>query len=135
MANNREKSLLDEITWHRSVLALGVLVTLLAAYAAVWYWLPDDNTFLGLARQFTLDVIGNLFPTFLLFLGAYLLFRRSDTVRSQHQLDEIAELVSIRVIEKTKAMESELHEKETGPDSVMGSDEPRAIVTSDRKVT
>jgi len=61
--------------------------------------LESTNTIL---RELILNVITNIIPTSLLFVGAYLIFRQIEKLRSERDVDEIADRVIFKLTEIAK---------------------------------
>jgi len=98
MSEQREKDLwkeLDRLAFLVSVLAVIILTI---AYFIIAWTVPGADA-LNIAREFALEVIANLIPTFLLFAGAYALFRRIQTMKSDREIEELTSKVTAKVIQ------------------------------------
>lgn len=93
MSNKREAKLWKELDWLRVLLAIAVMIILTIAYFYVSKW--EVSTW----RDFLLNIIASLIPTFLLFVLAYFTFRRIEELRSEKDADELADKVASRLIE------------------------------------
>jgi hypothetical protein len=98
MSTKHEKKLWDVVNWLQVLLSILVIILLGVAYFAVAKWQAIDDIW----RGFLLSIIGNLIPTFILFAGAYFLFRGLNDLRSEQNADEIAEKILTRLIESPK---------------------------------
>jgi hypothetical protein len=100
MPDKRETKLWNEIGWLRFLLAITVTLILGIVYFAVWQW----NT--SIWRELLLSSIANLIPVPLVFILAYIAFRRIEELRSERDSDEIADKVILRLIEIAKVQAS-----------------------------
>lgn len=98
MSTKHEKKLWEVVNWLQVLLSILVIILLGVAYFAIAKWQVIDDVW----RGFLLSIIGNLIPTFILFAGAYFLFRGLDELRSEKGADEIADKVISRLVEIAK---------------------------------
>jgi hypothetical protein len=99
MSENRETEIwkvLDRLTIGASIFAI-VFLTL------VYFVIADveiqNDGFWAIARNFGLDVIANLIPTFVLIAGSYILFRRIQYIKSEHETNELAAKLSSKLMD------------------------------------
>lgn len=93
MTNQREKKLWYEIGWLRFLLAILTTLILGAIYFAIWGW---SQSFW---RDLFLSVVGNIIPVPLIFVFAYIVFRRIEELRLERDSDELADKVILRIIQ------------------------------------
>lgn len=98
MENKRETDLWKQIDGLIFIVSILGLIILVGAYFIIANLENIDTTL----RELILSVITNIIPTFLLFIGAYLVFRRIEKLRSERDADEIADKVILRFIEFLK---------------------------------
>ncbi len=96
MSSKREKKLWDEIGWLRFLLAVVVTLILGIAYFAIWQWSTS------IWREFLLSIVANLIPIPLVFILAYIVFRRIEEIRLERDSDELADKVVLRLLEIAK---------------------------------
>lgn len=114
MTNNREKKLWKENDWLRVLLSTLFIILLGVAYFTIAKLQGID----ALWQNFILNIIANLIPTFLLFLGAYFIFRRSDELRSEKDAEELADKLTAKINEALQLRHSnqpEFHTLSTPP--------------------
>lgn len=98
MDNKRESNLwkqIDRLIFIVAVLGLIILV-------GVYFFVAKLESIDNILRELILNVISNIIPTSLLFIGAYLIFRQIDKLRSERDVDEIADRVIFRLTEIAK---------------------------------
>ena len=98
MNNKRESDLWKQIDRLIFIIAILGLIILVGAYFAVTNLENIDPVL----RDLILSVITNTIPTFLLFIGAYLVFRHIEKLRSERDTDELADRVVMRLLEIAK---------------------------------
>jgi hypothetical protein len=99
MEQKRERELLRELD-KLAFIASGVIIAVLIAS----YFVVASNTeLLPIVREFIQGIILNLIPIFLLFVVSYALFRRIQTIKSEHETDELAK----RIASEIKAPDSD----------------------------
>lgn len=95
MQNKRESDLWKQIDKLIFIIAILGLIILIGGYFIVANLKTIDPTL----RELILNVITNIIPTSLLFIGAYLVFRHIEKLRSERNTDEIADKVIMRLTE------------------------------------
>lgn len=98
MDNKRESNLWKQIDRMIFIIAVLGLIILVGAYFFVANLGSIDNVL----RELILNVITNIIPTSLLFIGAYLIFRQIEKLRSERDADEIADRVIFKLTEIAK---------------------------------
>ena len=93
MSNKREAKLWKELDWLRVLLAIFATVLLIVAYFSIVEWKAIESTW----REFLLSIIANLIPAPLVFVCAYIAFRRIEELRSERDADELADKVVQRL--------------------------------------
>jgi hypothetical protein len=96
-----------ELDWLRVLLAIAVIIILTIVYFSVSKWEANEW------RDFVLNIITNLIPTFLLFVLAYFAFRRIEELRSERDADELANKVAQKFAELVSAQAATLEENES----------------------
>lgn len=117
MENKREEHLWEQIDRLILIIAILGLIILVGLY----FFIANLETFNSPFRDFVVNIIGNIdapqrvlilntitniIPTSILFIGAYLIFRRIEKLRSERDADEIANRVIIKffnILEEIKA--------------------------------
>jgi len=102
MDNKRETDLWKQIDRLIFIIALLGLIILVGAYFFVTNMKNIDSA----SRDLILSVITNIIPTSLLFIGAYLVFRHIEKLRSERDSDELADKVVLRLLEIAKIQAS-----------------------------
>ncbi len=100
MSNKRESKLWKEIGWLRFLLAIAATIILGGIYFMIWQWSTS------VWRDILLNVTANLIPVPLVFILAYIVFRRIEELRSEKETDELADKVILRLIEIAKIQEN-----------------------------
>jgi heme/copper-type cytochrome/quinol oxidase subunit 2 len=98
MENKRESQLwkqIDRLIFIIAVLGLTLLVV-------VYYVIANLENIDSTLRELILSIITNIIPTSLLFIGAYLIFRQIEKLRSERDADEIADRVIFKLTEIAK---------------------------------
>jgi heme/copper-type cytochrome/quinol oxidase subunit 2 len=93
MIDKRESDLwkqIDRLIFIISVLGLIILV-------GAYFIIANLQTIDAIIRNFVLNIIVNIIPTFLLFIGAYLVFRHIEKLRSERDTDELADKVLLKL--------------------------------------
>lgn len=90
MNNQREKKLWYEIGWLRFLLAILATFILGVIYLTIWEWIPS------FWRDLLLSVVGNIIPIPLIFVFAYIAFRRIEELRLEKDADELANRVVLK---------------------------------------
>jgi hypothetical protein len=98
MENKRESHLWKQIDRLILIIAVLGLILLVGTYFGVANLENIDSTL----RELILNIITNIIPTFLLFIGAYLIFRHVEKLRSERDADEIANRVILKLTEIAK---------------------------------
>jgi archaellum component FlaF (FlaF/FlaG flagellin family) len=98
MDNKRESNLWKQVDRLIFIIAILGLIILVGAYFFVANLENIDSTL----RELILNVITNIIPTSLLFIGAYLVFRQIEKLRSERDADEIADRVIFKLTEIAK---------------------------------
>ena len=99
MSGNREKEVwkeLDRLTFLASIVAIVILV---AIYFIIGEMKPSEESIWNTVKVFVQDIIINLIPVFLLFMGSYAVFRRIQTLRSERETEDLASKVAFKVVE------------------------------------
>ena len=117
MENNREKSLWGELNWVFVLMAILITLLLSVIFFIVGAAKPMEGSFWSLARTFTMDIIASLIPTFILFVGAYALFRRISALRSERDTEEVASRVTQKLLEALKEQVVKIQNESTGKPS------------------
>lgn len=112
MSEKHETKLWKEIGWLRFLLAIASTIILGIAYFAIWQW----N--LSIWRELFLSITANLIPIPLVFILAYIAFRRIEELRSERDSDELADKVILRLIEIAKVQASASGENNNFLDSL-----------------
>jgi hypothetical protein len=102
IVSNRERELwqqFDQLSFWVSAVAM---ILLAGAYYLISLTTPDPNSFWDIAKSFSLNVITNLIPVILLFIGSYALLKRIQKLRTEHETEELAEKISIMVASAIK---------------------------------
>ena len=102
MDNKRESHLWEQMDRLIFIITILGLIILLGTYFFVANFENIDSTL----RDLILNIITNIIPTFLLFIGAYLVLRRIEKLRSERDTDELADKVVLRLIEIAKVQAS-----------------------------
>ena len=97
MSNNREKNLwkeMDRLAFWASIAAIVILTVI---YFAIGRMKPDEESIWSTACVFVLDIIANLIPVLLLFMGSYALLRRIQAFRTEQETEELASKIASKV--------------------------------------
>lgn len=93
MPNKRETDLWQEIDKMIFIIAILGLIILIGAY----FIITNLGNMDVVLREFFTSIIVNIIPTFLLFIGAYLVFRHIEKLRSERDTDELATKVAFKL--------------------------------------
>lgn len=98
MDNKRESNLWKQIDRLIFIIAILGFLILVGAY----FFVADLENIDSTLRELILNTIANIIPTSLLFIGAYLVFRQIEKLRSERDADEIADKVIFKLTEIAK---------------------------------
>jgi len=90
MSNKRESKLWKEIGWLRFLLAIAATFILGGIYFMIWQWSTS------VWRDLFLSITSGLIPVPLVFILAYIVFRRIEELRSERDVDELADKVMLK---------------------------------------
>lgn len=121
MDNKRETHLWEQIDRLIFIIAILGLIILIGSYFLV----ANSEHIESTVRNLILNIITNIIPTFLLFIGAYLVFRRIENLRSERDADEIANRVVLKVFQILEQMQT---------NAVNTSNDPLSLMTEDFRV-
>lgn len=99
------KRLINETDKWAYFIAIAIITILGVAYFFLWSWQPYQTIEQGI-REFTLSIITNLIPVFLIFALSYAFLRRIQSIKSD---DEQENLVNNFSIEMQNYLQSELN--------------------------
>lgn len=98
-SNNREQELLGALDRLIFVIAAVALIVLTASY----FILPELLTIPLSVKDFLQAIITNLIPVLLLFILSYVAYRRIQSIRSQHEIEVLANFVAANVVSQIEA--------------------------------
>src|SRR5574341_729419 len=106
MNKNREKELLREVD-RLAFVASAIIIFLLG----LAYFGLETSGIIGVARAFLQGIILNLIPVFIIFAVSYALLRRIQSIKSEHEAEELAH----RIVEEIRGLS--YHEPAIAPTS------------------
>lgn len=98
MDKKRESDLWKQIDRLILIITVLGLILLVGAY----FIIANLESIYTTLRELILNIITNIIPTSLLFIGAYLIFRHIEKLRSEKNADEIADRVMFKLTEIAK---------------------------------
>jgi len=110
MSQNRVRELLGLMDKIIAWATVPVLLLLVGGYLVIdYFWTSDQSSLWRGLPELLKDVIANLIPVCVLFIGSYLLFRRIPSMKAEQEMDELVSRVCSKVahiLEKDSQVET-----------------------------
>ena len=92
MSSSNNSRIWKEIDRLYAWISIGIILVLALIYFIVYSFVPES-----FARSLALNVISDLIPVFIVFVGAYWFLRRIQQFRSQEEITRLSDSISVKV--------------------------------------